>query len=665
MSNFLELNTGGRPGCKFGSLQTLRSFLGLAPPYRSCLASARRGRNAPHCSNTINREIAGAVEGLLSDLLITAIPSAGACGLLETLLRYAVCGQSHRHQKKIPELRDQWLDKLWAEYLRAHGLDIRRLKRPVGPLANDTWESALEVARGLEYGVKEAAVDDYVSEDRDDDDGLDDSESFDDGGVFDDNSGVLGDGSSFPGEELVLTPDTTITDFSESASQETEKGLELQEIGHEQMMRASLDDLYHQVAYENAILDPHGQEEEDADVEVIGSAEEEDEYEETNHLVEEGGAYEETIRSAAEEDGYEEDHTHDEAISPAEDDHAYVEATQFAEEEEDIDQEPIILGEEKDTCEETNHLAEEEDDDEEDTCEEAISSAEEEEDIDQEPIILGEEKDTCEETNHLTEDEGVYEKTIRSAKKDAPEETNSPATFDRYCSKPQSPLAQLNQLLNKVTETVPHTGRCTGYIYAFARPSLPGFLKIGFVEEKDKANRPYTDPVDSRLARWKAQCGQPVTEVFRRHIDCNGVNRIESLVHLTLKEYRRVQAPPCQPCEKRKETAKSGSGGNHKEWFEIDPQTAERVVHAWASFAKGSESPAKESPYDAYGRLDDFWTVNIDAEKKRIADTTITRSRSKEPIKVWFETRMQRFLEENDTRLAFDSILSERYDLFL
>ncbi|KAK4158784.1 hypothetical protein QBC43DRAFT_248802 [Cladorrhinum sp. PSN259] len=671
MSPFLEPNTDG-PGCKFRSLQSLRSFLGLASPYRSCLASAPRGRNAPYCSRRVNAEKAAAVEGLLSELLITGIPSAGACRLLETLSTHAVCGKSGWHQNKAPELRHQWLEKLWGEYLCAHGLNPRLWDRPVGPLANDTWESDLEVARGLEYGAEEAADDDYISDDRDDD-GLDDSDAFDDG-------------------SHVLTPDTTITDFGESdsdeylptrsqslfgASQETEKWLELQEIGHEQM-RASLDDLYSQV-----ILDPHGQEEEEADVEAIGSAEEDDDYEED---------------------------THEEAISPAEADLVYVEATHFAEE--NIDQNPIILGEEKDTYEETNHLAEEEG-----AYEETVCSAEEE-DTYEEPIGLVEEEDAYTEAIHLPEDEHTYkensyEKAISPAEEedayaeaihlvegentyeeatrlaeeeytyeedayeedaqgaaiglsdeeDAHEETNSSAKFRRY-SKAQSPLDQLKQLLCKLTQTVPHTRRRTGFIYAFARPSLPGFLKIGFVQEKDTADRPCTHPVDRRLAKWQVQCGQPITEVFRRHIACKAAMRIESLVHLTLKEYRQVQHPPCQPCEKRKrararraKTAKSGGGGRHNEWFEIDPQTAKRVVDTWASFAEGS-------PYDRFGRLDDFWAEKIDAEIKRITDTTITRSRGNETVEGWLQTRMQGLLEEH-TRRELNSILSPLFELSL
>lgn len=163
-----------------------------------------------------------------------------------------------------------------------------------------------------------------------------------------------------------------------------------------------------------------------------------------------------------------------------------------------------------------------------------------------------------------------------------------------------------------MTQTVSQHRRYTGVLYGFARPAAPGMLKIGVVKDRVVAGRPFADPVDHRLATWQAQCGHRVIEVFRKPIACNAAERIERLVHQALREYRRVEDPPCRPCERRKTASKARtgggrcSGGQHNEWFEVDVETALHVVDLWAIFAE-------RQPYDRFGKLLDFWSARVEA----------------------------------------------------
>ncbi|CAK7207996.1 hypothetical protein SEUCBS139899_010830 [Sporothrix eucalyptigena] len=179
-----------------------------------------------------------------------------------------------------------------------------------------------------------------------------------------------------------------------------------------------------------------------------------------------------------------------------------------------------------------------------------------------------------------------------------------------------------------MVQPVCHEHRCRGFIYGYVCPIRPGFLKIGYV--KDGANnnnttvavvpptnkkrqrqkqRRHADPVNYRLACWEADCRQPVMKVFQVEITCPAVERIESLVHITLQDCRRVQSPPCEPCRQR---SKHGTGGHHKEWFEMDVDAARHVVDMWARFAN---QPA----YDSLGRLVHFWWTQADRDILRLA----------------------------------------------
>lgn len=232
-----------------------------------------------------------------------------------------------------------------------------------------------------------------------------------------------------------------------------------------------------------------------------------------------------------------------------------------------------------------------------------------------------------------------------------PASASPPAGFRIYPQAP-SPASQLKELLNLMTQTVSQHRRYTGVLYGFARPSAPGMLKIGVVKDRVVARRPFADPVDHRLATWQAQCGHPVIEVFRKPIACNAAERVERLVHQALREYRRVEDPPCGPCERRKTASKARtgggrcSGGQHNEWFEVDVKTALRAVDLWAAFAE-------QQPYDRFGRLVDFWSAEVEPARARTGGT----------VESWQEGIPRRV--EECRRTGLDDILSDLGRLYI
>lgn len=216
-----------------------------------------------------------------------------------------------------------------------------------------------------------------------------------------------------------------------------------------------------------------------------------------------------------------------------------------------------------------------------------------------------------------------------------------PAGFRLYPQAP-SPMSQLKQLLNLMTQTVSPQRRYAGVIYGFMRPSAPGILKIGVVKDRVVAGRPFADPVDHRLATWRDQCGYAVVEVFRRRIACAAAERIESLVHLALRQYRLIEDPPCRRCEGRRRAVQDRTGGRrgggkHNEWFKIDAEAATRAVELWAAFAE-------QLPYDGFGRLVDFWSAKVEAAILRITPD--------ETVESWQETIPQLVEERRRTELA-------------
>ncbi|KAJ4395842.1 hypothetical protein N0V93_000056 [Gnomoniopsis smithogilvyi] len=167
-----------------------------------------------------------------------------------------------------------------------------------------------------------------------------------------------------------------------------------------------------------------------------------------------------------------------------------------------------------------------------------------------------------------------------------------------------SPKENMKSIFNTIIQHSGPRNRAPGYIYAFTRPSRPGFIKIGYTNAIEQPDRPYPHPVDFRLARWASDCGHPVTEVFREYMPC-AAERIESLIHQTLREYRRIEDPVCRPCQRRR----GGRGGAHDEWFEIGVEEARQVVRSWALFSG-------QRPYDSFGAPVEFWAQKAEQERE-------------------------------------------------
>lgn len=193
----------------------------------------------------------------------------------------------------------------------------------------------------------------------------------------------------------------------------------------------------------------------------------------------------------------------------------------------------------------------------------------------------------------------------------------------------------MKSILNTIVQHSGPRNRAPGYIYAFTRPSRPGFLKIGYTNAiHHHPNHPYPDPVDFRLARWASACGHPVVEAFRAYMPC-AAERMESLIHQTLREYRRVEDPGCRPCQRR-----GRGGGAHDEWFEVDVEVAHRVVSSWALFSA-------QRPYDFFGRPVGFWAGKVERERQRAREVL--------DVGEWLK-RLPRYIEEM-MRLDFSSII--------
>ncbi|KAK4464610.1 hypothetical protein QBC42DRAFT_262911 [Cladorrhinum samala] len=615
-------------GFNFRSLDRLRSFLKIRSPYRACLANAPYSKkNPPHCGRAVNPKKAAAVDGLLSQLLVAVIPSDRAGSLLETLSTHVVCGKmpGRCHQQNAAEVSGRWQEKLWAEYLCAQGLESALWDLPARRLAKETWELDLQEARRRVYGYDEEA-DDEAGEEADDEISDEECEWVGDEDVCSDDGNGFDDDDSFSGEQ-VGTPDTTIFIFGETQSQqfsftppeslcigdEIPKNLTSPLAAEESLdgtpsrvePAAATSDGPTPLDMGFATTDDDGDENPTASVvEELGGSEEAGELWEAQHRNSDKGENDEVedILEIADQ------HTQgslegalDEAVSPA------MEASD--------DQESFKFHPQTDSEDRLNQNNA-------DNVAEGL--------IPLSPDTPGD----------VDVPQGLPLHDISAQFGSAP----APAPPVRGGFRPYhhqlTPREHLRRLMKNITETISPGELRSGFIYGFARPSMPGYLKIGLA--KDSAGTP--DPVGKRLAWWQERCGQPVEEVFRARIACAAGPRIERLVHLTLRQHRRVQDPPCRVCEKRKRDkareGKKASGGMHNEWFELETPTAMRAVELWTLFAE-------TSPYDRFGRLVDFWTEGVDAQRTRI--------KAGDTIEDWFAT-MRRLLDERNKGESGSSI---------
>jgi hypothetical protein len=593
-SHCLERREGGRD-YRFRSPQALRALLGLSPPYDKCLAHAPYARNAPHCSRPVNRAKAASVPGLIGSLQKARVPSTAAEALLKTLSTHAVCGITGWHQNKAVEVYLGWQRELWEECLRLNGLDPRQWDKQVPSMLG--WARGLDRAR-REQGWEDEDTEDEDTEDEDTDDGYTDDgytedEDTDDGDTEDGDTDDEDTEDDYTEEECSEENDSDEDDIvSQSGGSLTDSDVASDFGGRDISFDIEEDDSSSEeivATPDTTISDLDGDSPDFTDPQETPSH--------GSVSTSPTSAYYSTTDTESTPD------TVDDPLATSAGDAAAASDESEAQEE----------GGSSDADELTMHLL----------------------DID---------VDIFQEANAAVGSASVP--GILSPRPPAP--ASPPAGFCLYPQAP-SPTSQLKQLLNLMTQTVSQQRRYTGVLYGFARPSAQGMLKIGVVKDRVVAERPFADPVDHRLATWQAQCGHPVVEVFRRPIACAAAERIESLVHLALREYRRVEDPPCGRCERRKRAsrARTGgrcSGGKHDEWFEVDVGTAKRAVELWAAFAE-------QLPYDRFGRLLDFWSAKVEAAKARI--------RPGDTVKSWQEG-IPRLVEEC-TRTELEDLISRLY----
>jgi len=237
---------------------------------------------------------------------------------------------------------------------------------------------------------------------------------------------------------------------------------------------------------------------------------------------------------------------------------------------------------------------------------------------DDEPIFTPAESEHGEDPSPSFESELLS--LAQNLAEEAPADSNPSSSSDPASPAPV-PLAQfrpysnvhsqsrlLKELLNKLPQTVTQKKLHAGYIYAFRRPGVPGFLKIGYTNDVIKPRRARPDPVDHRLAVWSTNCGYVPELVFRVHVP-HAVERVERLVHKTFQMERRVQNPPCARCARGRR-----GKGRHNEWFEVEEDQVRKVVGLWKQFSV-------QNPYDRFGRLNEFWSQLAADEKKRVASS--------------------------------------------
>jgi T5orf172 domain len=165
---------------------------------------------------------------------------------------------------------------------------------------------------------------------------------------------------------------------------------------------------------------------------------------------------------------------------------------------------------------------------------------------------------------------------------------------------PQGCAQDFQPYLTKASQTVlsalirPLSDReqISGSLYMYTRSSSPGFVKIGLT----------TTSVPERLSVWQRNC--KYVPILQHEIhNVPNVYRVESLIHFQLaKHWRREKW--CKKCR-----------SSHQEWFEIDIDTARKVMDGWVEWISTA------MPFDANGCLKDTWRTllnSLEAEKSSV-----------------------------------------------
>lgn len=129
-------------------------------------------------------------------------------------------------------------------------------------------------------------------------------------------------------------------------------------------------------------------------------------------------------------------------------------------------------------------------------------------------------------------------------------------------------LPAATHLRRKINSKVGPGERSLGTVYIYSVPNSFGQVKIGYTSVNAKF----------RVDAWEKKCGHPtmlqypLTETDK--ILVPHAHRVEKLVHIDLKKYRRKELG-CETC-----------GGCHDEWFEIPLPDAIATVRKWSAWMR-------------------------------------------------------------------------------
>jgi len=112
--------------------------------------------------------------------------------------------------------------------------------------------------------------------------------------------------------------------------------------------------------------------------------------------------------------------------------------------------------------------------------------------------------------------------------------------------------------------------------------STPGFVKIGLTKVS----------VQDRFRNIQRECGYTPHLVYSLN-DVPHIYRVEMLVHYELVRNWRVEKR-CDGCNRQ-----------HKEWFDVDTDTAVKAARQWCEWM------AITDPYDSYGVLKPYWNSKV------------------------------------------------------
>lgn len=128
--------------------------------------------------------------------------------------------------------------------------------------------------------------------------------------------------------------------------------------------------------------------------------------------------------------------------------------------------------------------------------------------------------------------------------------------FSPYLPKKWEGITTQDALREIITQPLKPTDLKQGFIYIFWDVKNFGMVKIG-----------RTKDLKQRLHQWDSDCKRE----HKHHTELpmiSHVSRIESLIHMELKQQRRLRR--CEECDK-----------THKEWFEVSETQAVMVFKKW------------------------------------------------------------------------------------